>query len=63
LAAAVLLYHVVEEPGRRWMRRMLDVSDPDTSHIRAPDQSMGSRLRPVDLPVEAGTQPVSVRAV
>jgi peptidoglycan/LPS O-acetylase OafA/YrhL len=63
LAAAVLLYHVVEEPGRRWMRRMLDVSDPDTSHIRAPDQSMGSRLRPVDRPVEAGTQPVSVRAV
>ena len=24
---AVLLYHVVEEPARRWMRRMVDVSD------------------------------------
>ncbi|MCY0611421.1 hypothetical protein OVV29_38500, partial [Klebsiella pneumoniae] len=25
LGAAILLYHFVEEPGRRWMRRMVDV--------------------------------------
>ena len=26
-AAAALLYHAVEEPARRWMRRMVDVKD------------------------------------
>ena len=27
IAAAMLLYHVVEEPARRWMRRMVDFRD------------------------------------
>ncbi|MCV7317490.1 acyltransferase [Mycolicibacillus parakoreensis] len=30
LAGASLLYHGVEEPTRRWMRRMVDVRDTDT---------------------------------
>ncbi|MGV0633477.1 acyltransferase [Mycolicibacillus trivialis] len=29
VAAAALLYHLVEEPARRWMRRMVEVRDAD----------------------------------
>lgn len=36
LAAASLLYHAVEEPTRRWMRRMVDVRDTDTPVAPAP---------------------------
>jgi peptidoglycan/LPS O-acetylase OafA/YrhL len=27
IVAAMLLYHLVEEPARRWMRRMVDTRD------------------------------------
>jgi peptidoglycan/LPS O-acetylase OafA/YrhL len=40
LAGAVVLYHVVEEPARLWMRRMVDVRD-------APANSSEHRSRPV----------------
>jgi len=50
---AALLYHVVEEPARRWMRRMLD---------SPPDQSAGTRLHPVAPAEKAPTRSVSARA-
>jgi peptidoglycan/LPS O-acetylase OafA/YrhL len=37
LAAAMLLYHLVEEPARHWMRRMIDVPEkPVTEHVVPP---------------------------
>ncbi|MBX7455061.1 acyltransferase [Mycolicibacterium sp. 3033] len=41
---AALLYHVVEEPARRWMRRMLDPRTPPASRS---SESPQSRLQPV----------------
>jgi peptidoglycan/LPS O-acetylase OafA/YrhL len=37
LGAAMLLYHFVEEPARRWMRRMVDFRDVKTSDSTASD--------------------------
>lgn len=55
--ASILLYHLVEEPARRWMRRMVDVR---AVHERTePGGSTNNKLHPVDRPLEA----VSVRAV
>lgn len=55
--ASILLYHLVEEPARRWMRRMVDVR---AVHDRTePSGSTNNKLHPVDRPLEA----VSVRAV
>jgi peptidoglycan/LPS O-acetylase OafA/YrhL len=48
LALSSLLYHFVEEPARRWMRRMVDVR-PATSR----------KIHPID----GGLEPVTVRAV
>jgi peptidoglycan/LPS O-acetylase OafA/YrhL len=37
LGAAMVLYHVVEEPARHWMRRMIDVpAKPVTEHVEPP---------------------------
>ena len=37
LGAAMLLYHLVEEPARHWMRRMVDVPEkPVTEHVAPP---------------------------
>jgi peptidoglycan/LPS O-acetylase OafA/YrhL len=37
LGAAMLLYHLVEEPARHWMRRMIDVPEkPVTEHVDPP---------------------------
>lgn len=41
---AALLYHVVEEPARRWMRRMLDPRTPPARRSSEPPQG---RLQPV----------------
>ena len=50
IAAAMLLYHLVEEPARRWMRRMVDTRDV---HGDAPSAAPG-RLQAIgdsrDLP-------------
>jgi hypothetical protein len=33
----MLLYHLVEEPARHWMRRMVDVPEkPVTEHVAPP---------------------------
>jgi len=39
VVAAMVLYHVVEEPARRWMRRMVDIRpvDPKNSHLHRVD--------------------------
>jgi len=54
VGAAILLYHLVEEPARRWMRRMVDVRPAN-----ARSESVGTKLHPIDGAREA----VSARAV
>ena len=36
IAAAMLLYHLVEEPSRRWMRRMVDFRETKVDHSGSP---------------------------
>ncbi|CAM4140095.1 Acyltransferase family protein [Mycobacterium basiliense] len=57
VGAAMLLYHVVEEPARRWMRRMVDVRAVDTQIDAA--ESVVGRRRQIDGALEG----VSARAV
>jgi peptidoglycan/LPS O-acetylase OafA/YrhL len=52
----VLLYHGVEEPARRWMRKMVDVR---AVNARSDPGESTSKLHPIDHPLEA----VSARAV
>ncbi|MBU8813244.1 acyltransferase [Mycolicibacterium goodii] len=51
---AVVLYHVVEEPARRWMRRMVDIRpvDPRNSHLHRVDAEPETRSAAV--PARAG---------
>ena len=42
--AAALLYHVVEEPARRWMRRMIEPGKPRASE---PTEAPAGRLQSV----------------
>jgi peptidoglycan/LPS O-acetylase OafA/YrhL len=35
IGAAMLLYHFVEEPARRWMRRMVDFRDVKTGSLKS----------------------------
>jgi peptidoglycan/LPS O-acetylase OafA/YrhL len=47
--AAVLLFYVVEEPARQWMRRMVDVSKPKTDPKTDSDaEKVPGRLRSID---------------
>ena len=57
VAAASVLYHVVEEPGRRWMRRMVD--------IRAVNRPLetGQSVNAAPQPIGGVREGVSVRAV
>lgn len=57
LGAAILLYHFVEEPGRRWMRRMVDVKA--ASARSEPGEPVGSTRYQIDDALEG----VSARAV
>jgi len=61
VGAAILLYHFVEEPARRWMRRMVDgVVDVRAANARIePDESVSTKVYPIDGALEA----VSARAV
>ena len=54
---SILLYHFVEEPARRWMRRMVDVR-PATAKVEA-GQSVSAKVHPIDDAREA----ISARAV
>ena len=63
VGAAILLFHLVEEPARRRMRGMVDVREPATnSHIDPPDP-VNNNLRPIDGALEARTKAIAVRAV
>jgi peptidoglycan/LPS O-acetylase OafA/YrhL len=56
LIGAVVLYHFVEEPARKWMRSMMSApSDPRTDAVHA-------RLQSVDGPREQRSQVVPARA-
>jgi peptidoglycan/LPS O-acetylase OafA/YrhL len=57
IGLSVLMYHFVEEPARRWMRKMVDVR---VAGARSdPGDSAGSKVHQLDRPLEA----VSARAV
>jgi len=58
---SILMYHFVEEPARRWMRRMVGGRAGVRAADAAPDpgESVGTRLHPIDGALEA----VSRRAV
>ena len=57
VVASILLYHLVEEPARRWMRRMVDVSAAKAEI--EPDEPVNTKLHQIDVAREA----VSIRAV
>jgi peptidoglycan/LPS O-acetylase OafA/YrhL len=57
VGVAILLYHFVEEPARRWMRRMVD---PHAANVRIePGESVSTKLHQID----GGLEAVSARAV
>jgi peptidoglycan/LPS O-acetylase OafA/YrhL len=56
LVGAVVLYHVVEEPARRWMRSMMKAPHVSRAH------SVHGKLQPVDRRKDERSQVVSVRA-
>jgi len=64
VGVAILLYHFVEEPARRWMRRMVDVRDATAkSRIEPVRDPVSSKLQPVDGALGARTKAVSVPAL
>jgi peptidoglycan/LPS O-acetylase OafA/YrhL len=52
-----LMYHFVEEPARRWMRRMVDIR-PASAKAEL-DETASAKLRQID----GGLEGVSARAV
>lgn len=56
-AGAVLLYHLVEEPARRWMRSMMKDNE------RARRDSAPGKLAPIHVQREERAKTVSARAV
>ena len=57
VALSSLMYHFVEEPARRWMRRMVDIR-PRQRQVEA-DEPVGTKLHQIDGAREAA----SARAV
>jgi peptidoglycan/LPS O-acetylase OafA/YrhL len=55
IIAAMMLYHLVEEPSRRWMRRMIDFRDSGQDKKAVP-QSIDSAIDPRSVlpPLRAG---------
>jgi peptidoglycan/LPS O-acetylase OafA/YrhL len=54
LALSSLLYHVVEEPARRWMRRMVDVRP--AAQRTEPGESAPAKVRQIDGGLEPATE-------
>ena len=48
VAGAMLLFHTVEEPARRWMRRMVDFRDVKTIRAELPADSTTGKLASID---------------
>ena len=57
IAAAMVLFHVVEEPARTWMRRMVDFRDV----VPGSAVSMGRAATPATSPALAGSASPGVR--
>jgi peptidoglycan/LPS O-acetylase OafA/YrhL len=63
VVAAILLYQVVEEPARRWMRRMVDSGDATrVSPFDSPEDPAPGKRQSVDGDLEAPTKVVAIRA-
>jgi peptidoglycan/LPS O-acetylase OafA/YrhL len=63
VVAAILLYQVVEEPARRWMRRMVDSGDATrVSPVDSPEDPAPGKRQSVDGDLEAPTKVVAIRA-
>lgn len=60
-AGAAVLYHVVEEPARRWMRRMVDVREVPAQSRTEQDHEPG-KLQPVDGVLAPESDTISARA-
>ena len=58
---AAVLYHVVEEPARRWMRRMVDDGRPEADADPAA-QRAGGKLQSIDGAHDARPKSISARA-
>jgi peptidoglycan/LPS O-acetylase OafA/YrhL len=63
LIAAIALFYGVEEPARRWMRRMVHEGPPETDSRSDPTaQPATGKLQSVDRALEARSKSISVRA-
>lgn len=64
IAFSSLMYHLVEEPARRWMRRMVDVREvaESTRDDEGKGPSSGGRLHPVDTAHDTRSEALSARA-
>jgi peptidoglycan/LPS O-acetylase OafA/YrhL len=63
VVAAILLFHAVEEPARRWMRRMVHDGPPITDlHTDPAAQPAPGRVQSIDRVLEARPKSVSARA-
>jgi peptidoglycan/LPS O-acetylase OafA/YrhL len=64
IGGAVLLFHFVEEPARRWMRKMVDVRNSTaTSRIGPPSDSANTKLHSIDGVREEERTAIPARAV
>jgi peptidoglycan/LPS O-acetylase OafA/YrhL len=64
IVGGVLLFHVVEEPARRWMRKMADVRYPNAnSGIGRPFDPMNTKLHSIDGAREEEKTAIPARAV
>jgi peptidoglycan/LPS O-acetylase OafA/YrhL len=59
---ASLLFHVVEEPARRWMRRMADLTGPNTVRSDQRADPAKAKLQPVGGAREERNKKMSARA-
>jgi peptidoglycan/LPS O-acetylase OafA/YrhL len=63
IGAAMVLFHFVEEPARRWMRGMVGVSGPNADTRTDPAaHAAAGKLQSVDRALEARSKSISVRA-
>ncbi|MGB7111335.1 MAG: acyltransferase, partial [Mycobacterium sp.] len=60
---ATVLYYLVEEPARRWMRSMVDVGRPEADAATEPAAHVtGGKLQSIDGSHEGRPKPRSARA-
>ena len=63
LIAAIVLFYGIEEPARRWMRRMVDVGPPETDTLSdSAARPTTAKLHSVDQAPEARPKSISARA-